>query len=37
MRAVLVANSDVPAFETAEPDAVITRLADLLPYIDRWT
>ena len=36
MRAVLVANSDVPAFEAAEPDAVITRLADLLPYVDRW-
>ena len=37
MRAVLVANSDVPAFEAAEPDAVITRLADLLPYVDRWS
>ncbi|HEY2287746.1 MAG TPA: HAD hydrolase-like protein, partial [Streptosporangiaceae bacterium] len=37
MRAVLVANSDVPAFEAAEPDAIITRLADLLPCIDRWT
>ena len=30
MRAVLIANSDVPAFEAAEPDAVITRLAELL-------
>jgi putative hydrolase of the HAD superfamily len=37
MRAVLVANSDVPAFEAAEPDAAITRLADLLPYVDRWS
>jgi putative hydrolase of the HAD superfamily len=37
MRAVLVANSDVPTFEAAEPDAAITRLAELLPYIDRWT
>jgi hypothetical protein len=34
---VLVANSDVPAFEAAEPDAVLTRLADLLPCIDRWS
>ncbi len=30
MRAVLVPNSDVPAFEAAEPDAVISRLAELL-------
>jgi putative hydrolase of the HAD superfamily len=37
MRAVLVINSDVPAFAAAEPDAAITRLADLLPYIDRWS
>ncbi len=36
MRAVLVANSDVPAFADAEPDAVITRLADLAPLIDAW-
>lgn len=36
MRAVLIANSDVPPFAAAEPDAVITRLADLLPHIDRW-
>jgi putative hydrolase of the HAD superfamily len=37
MRAVLVANSDVPAFAAAEPDAIITRLADLLFYLDRWS
>ena len=37
MRAVLVTNSDVPPFEAAEPDAVITRLADLLGYVDRWS
>ena len=36
LRAVLVANSDVPAFADAEPDAVITRLADLGPLIDSW-
>ena len=37
MRAVLIANSDVPAFEAAEPDAVITRLADLLAHLDAWS
>lgn len=37
MRAVLIANSDVPAFEAAEPDAVITRLAELLAHVDRWS
>jgi putative hydrolase of the HAD superfamily len=36
LRAVLVANSDVPAFAGAEPDAVISRLADLAPLIDAW-
>jgi putative hydrolase of the HAD superfamily len=36
MRAVLISNSDVPAFETAAPDAVITRLAELVGHIDRW-
>jgi putative hydrolase of the HAD superfamily len=36
MRAVLIPNSDVPAFAGAEPDAVITRLADLAPLIDAW-
>jgi len=37
MRAVLVPNSDVPAFDAAVPDAVITCLAELMPYIDAWT
>jgi putative hydrolase of the HAD superfamily len=37
MRAVLVPNSDVPAFSGAEPDAVIARLADLLGHVDRWS
>jgi putative hydrolase of the HAD superfamily len=36
MRAVLVPNSDVPACADAEPDAVITRLAELAPLIDAW-
>ena len=37
MRAVLVPNSDVPAFAAAQPDAVIPRLADFLGYLDRWS
>ena len=37
MRAVLMPNSDVPAFPGAEPDAVIARLADLLGHVDRWS
>ena len=40
MRAVLVPHSDIPAEQRGhiegEPDAVITRLADLLPIIDGW-
>jgi putative hydrolase of the HAD superfamily len=36
MRAVLVPNSDVPGFEAAEPDAVISRLSDLLEHLDGW-
>jgi putative hydrolase of the HAD superfamily len=36
MRTVLVPNSDVPTFADAVPDAVIERLADLPPLIDRW-
>jgi putative hydrolase of the HAD superfamily len=36
MRAVLVPNSNVPAFDGAQPDAVITRLPDLAPLIDAW-
>jgi putative hydrolase of the HAD superfamily len=37
MRAVLVPNSAVPAFPGAEPDAVISRLADFLGHLDRWS
>ena len=37
MRAVLVPNSDVPAFPGAQPDAVISRLADFLGHLDRWS
>jgi putative hydrolase of the HAD superfamily len=36
MRAVLVPNSDVPAFEATEPDAVISRLSELLEHLDGW-
>jgi putative hydrolase of the HAD superfamily len=36
MRTVLIPNSAVPAYEGAVPDAVITRLADLLPHLDDW-
>jgi putative hydrolase of the HAD superfamily len=36
MRAVLVPNSDVPAFQAGVPDAVITRLAELPGHLDRW-
>jgi putative hydrolase of the HAD superfamily len=36
MRAVLIPNSDVPTFSGAEPDAVISRLADLLGHLDSW-
>jgi putative hydrolase of the HAD superfamily len=36
MRAVLVPNSEVPAFSDAEPDAVITRLSELPPLIAAW-
>jgi putative hydrolase of the HAD superfamily len=40
MRAVLVPHSDIPAVQqrpvSGEPDAVVTRLADLLPLIDSW-
>jgi putative hydrolase of the HAD superfamily len=35
MRAVLMRNSEVPPYDTA-PDAVITRLSELLQHIDRW-
>jgi hypothetical protein len=33
---VLIANSEVPAFDAAEPDAIITRLAELPAHLDRW-
>jgi putative hydrolase of the HAD superfamily len=36
MRAVLVPNSDVPAFDGAVPDAVITRLAELPVHLNGW-
>jgi putative hydrolase of the HAD superfamily len=36
MRAVLMANSSVPAFDGARPDAVITRLSELLGHLDAW-
>jgi putative hydrolase of the HAD superfamily len=36
MRAVLIPNSDVPPYEAGVPDAVITRLADLLGHLDLW-
>jgi putative hydrolase of the HAD superfamily len=40
MRAVLVPHSDIPVIQhgpvVGEPDAVIQRLADLLPVIDGW-
>jgi len=36
MRAVLIPNSDVPNYAAAEPDAVISRLADLQPLIEAW-
>ena len=36
MRAVLVPNSDVPPFEAAVPDAVISRLSDLTRHLGGW-
>ena len=36
MRAVLVRGTDVPPFDGAAPDAVITRLPELLSHIDYW-
>jgi putative hydrolase of the HAD superfamily len=36
MRAVLVPNSDVPPFDAAVPDAVISRLSELTRYLDAW-
>jgi putative hydrolase of the HAD superfamily len=36
MRAVLLPNDDVPPFESAVPDAVIARLAELRPLVESW-
>jgi putative hydrolase of the HAD superfamily len=36
MRAVLKPNSTVPAYPGAIPDVVISRLTELLPYLDNW-
>ena len=36
MRAVFIPNSDVPGYDPAEPDAVITALTELPPLLDRW-
>jgi putative hydrolase of the HAD superfamily len=36
MRAVLIQGSDVPALADAEPDAVISRLAELPPLLESW-
>ncbi|MFG1999511.1 HAD family hydrolase [Spirillospora sp. NPDC048911] len=37
MRAVLIPNSTVPAWDGAVPDATIGGLADLITHIDAWT
>ena len=36
MRAVLVPNDIVPAYDQARPDAVIRRLSELIPLLDAW-
>jgi putative hydrolase of the HAD superfamily len=40
LRAVLLPHSDIPDYQRGpvdgEPDAVVNRLADLLPLVDRW-
>jgi putative hydrolase of the HAD superfamily len=36
MRAVLIQGSDVPRYDAAAPDAVITSLSELTRHIDRW-
>jgi putative hydrolase of the HAD superfamily len=36
MRAVLVPNSEVPPFAAAVPDAVISRLGELIGHLDAW-
>jgi putative hydrolase of the HAD superfamily len=36
MRAVLIPHSEVPPYEAAVPDAVITRLSELTDYLGKW-
>jgi putative hydrolase of the HAD superfamily len=36
MRAVLIPNSEVPPFDGAVPDAIISRLAELPRHLDAW-
>jgi putative hydrolase of the HAD superfamily len=36
LRAVLMQGSDVPPYDAARPDAIITRLADLRPVLESW-
>ena len=36
MRAVLIRNSDVPSYDAAVPDAIITKLSELIRHIDHW-
>ncbi len=36
MRGVLIPHSEVPRHDDVVPDAIITRLADLLSYLDEW-
>ena len=36
MRAVLVRNRDVPSYDAAVPDAIITKLSELIRHIDHW-
>jgi putative hydrolase of the HAD superfamily len=37
MRAVFIPHSEVPGYDRAEPDAVITTLTELLPLLNRWS
>ena len=36
MRAVLIPNNDVPPYASAAPDAIITKLSELIQHIGRW-
>jgi putative hydrolase of the HAD superfamily len=36
MRAVLIRNGDVPSYDAAVPDAIITKLSELIRHIDHW-